>query len=64
MTLPGEDLLRRCAAGPALIAALGDEAWERTGLRPEEGPLSVRELVTRGANQAEEHAAQIRELRA
>ncbi|MEX1103404.1 MAG: DinB family protein [Dehalococcoidia bacterium] len=45
-----------------LVAALGGSALDRTGLHPEEGPITVRELVTRGANHADEHAAQIRAL--
>ncbi len=39
-------------------------AWERTGIHPVDGALSVRELLARGANHAEEHAAQVRALRA
>lgn len=48
------ELLRECDA----------KAWDRTGIHPADGPLSVRELLQRGANHAEEHAAQVRELRA
>jgi hypothetical protein len=45
-----------------LVAALGGGALDRTGTHPEEGPITVRELLTRGANHAEDHAAQIRGL--
>ena len=45
-----------------LVAALGGSALDRSGTHPAEGPLTVRELVTRGADHAEEHAAQIRAL--
>lgn len=49
-------------ASAEMVAALGDGAWELSGQHPEEGPLSVRELITRGANHAEEHAQQIRAI--
>ena len=49
-------------ASHELLAVFGDACWQLTGLHPEEGPISVRELVTRGANHAEEHAAQVRDL--
>ena len=49
-------------ASAELVSALGDAAWEVAGQHPEEGSLSVRELITRGANHAEEHAAQIRAI--
>ena len=49
-------------ASAELIEALGDAAWEISGEHPEDGTLSVRELITRGANRALEHAQQIRIL--
>jgi hypothetical protein len=49
-------------ASAEMVAALGDGAWDMAGLHPEEGALSVRELITRGANHAQEHAAQIRAI--
>jgi hypothetical protein len=49
-------------ASHELIAALGGTALDRTGNHPEEGPITVRELLTRGANHAEDHAAQVREM--
>jgi hypothetical protein len=45
-----------------LLAASGERAWDRAGHHPEEGPITVAELVRRGANHAEEHAEQIRRL--
>lgn len=49
-------------ASAELVSAYGEGAWERAGAHPDEGPLTVRELVTRGANHAQEHAVQIAAL--
>jgi uncharacterized damage-inducible protein DinB len=46
-----------------LLRECDGNAWERAGIHPVDGPLSVRELLARGANHAEEHAAQVRALR-
>jgi hypothetical protein len=45
-----------------LLAASGERTWGQAGHHPEEGPITVAELVRRGANHAEEHADQIRQL--
>jgi hypothetical protein len=49
-------------ASHELVRAYGEGAWSLVGLHPEEGPLSVSELIRRGANHAEEHAAQLHAL--
>lgn len=49
-------------ASHELLSAFGGSALDRTGLHPEEGPISVGELLRRGGNHAEEHAAQVRAL--
>lgn len=46
-----------------LLRECDGKAWERAGIHPIDGRLSVRELLARGANHAEEHAAQVRALR-
>jgi len=48
------ELLRECDA----------KGWERRGHHPQEGPVTIGWLLERGANHAEAHAGQIRELRA
>ncbi len=55
------DALRFTSA--ELLRQFDAKAWDRTGIHPLEGPLSVRELLVRGADHAELHADQIRELR-
>ncbi len=47
------ELLRECAP----------DAWERTGNHPQIGPLTVADLVARGADHVDEHIAQLRALR-
>lgn len=49
-------------ASAEMVSALGNDAWGLSGQHPEEGPLTVRELLTRGANHAQEHADQIRTI--
>ncbi len=49
-------------ASAEMVAAVGDSAWELSGQHPEEGALTVRELITRGANHSQEHAEQIRAI--
>lgn len=46
-----------------LLRQFDAKAWDRVGIHEGEGPLSVRELLVRGADHAELHAEQIRELR-
>lgn len=46
-----------------LLRQLDVKSWERGGVHPEGYPLTVAELIRRGAAHAEEHAAQIRGLR-
>jgi hypothetical protein len=46
-----------------LLQQFDMKAWDRVGIHPGEGPLSVRKLLIRGADHAEQHANQIRELR-
>lgn len=49
-------------ASHELLLVAGATGWLRSGLHPEDGPLSVRELVLRGSNHAEDHARQITDL--
>lgn len=46
-----------------LLRQYAPKDWDRTGIHETEGPLSVRTLLTRGAEHAEAHADQIRALR-
>jgi hypothetical protein len=55
------DALRFTSA--ELLRQFDAKAWDRIGIHESEGPLSVRELLVRGADHAEVHADQIRELR-
>jgi hypothetical protein len=45
----------------ALLRALPESAWSRTGIHEQRGELSVRDLVDLAANHGENHARQIRE---
>jgi hypothetical protein len=47
-----------------LFRQLDAKSWERVGVWPEGERVSIAELLRRGANHAEEHAAQIEALRA
>ncbi len=55
------DALRFTSA--ELLRQFDAKAWDRAGIHESEGPVSVRELLVRGADHAELHADQIRELR-
>lgn len=55
------DALRFTSA--ELLRQFEAKAWDRAGIHESEGPLSVRELLVHGADHAELHADQIRELR-
>jgi hypothetical protein len=46
-----------------ILRQLDMRSWEKAGVHPEDGRLTVAELVIRGALHGEEHAAQIRQLR-
>ena len=46
-----------------ILARVDRSGWERVGLHPEDGELSVRELVNRGIRHHAEHSAQIAEIR-
>ncbi len=48
----------------ALLRALPESAWTRTGFHNERGEMSLKDVVETGANHAENHARQIREHRA
>lgn len=45
-----------------ILRQLDMKSWEKFGQTPDGEPLSVGELLIRGANHSEEHAGQIREL--
>ena len=47
-----------------LLRQYSPKDWDRTGVHETDGALSVRTLLTRGAEHSEAHAAQVRELRA
>ncbi|MDZ7728914.1 MAG: DinB family protein [Dehalococcoidia bacterium] len=47
------EMLQQCSA----------EHWERTGIHSEEGPISLAELLRRGADHGDEHLQQIVEFR-
>jgi hypothetical protein len=47
-----------------LLRQYSPKDWDRFGIHEADGELSVRVLLTRGAEHAEAHAGQIRELRA
>jgi len=46
-----------------ILRQLDNASWGKAGIHPDDGPLSVIELIRRGAAHAEDHAAQIREMR-
>jgi hypothetical protein len=46
-----------------ILRQLDNASWEKAGMHPEDGPLSVGELIIRGANHSDEHAAQILQMR-
>jgi hypothetical protein len=46
-----------------ILRQLDMKSWEKFGVTPDGERLSVGELLIRGANHSDEHAAQIRELR-
>lgn len=46
-----------------IVRQLDLKSWERAGIHPADGPLTIAELISRGAAHSEDHAAQIRELR-
>ena len=48
----------------ALLRALPHEAWQRTGLHPEKGEISVEQLAVRLANHDDAHIGRIKALRA
>ena len=47
----------------ALLRALPHEAWQRTGLHPEKGEISVEQLAARLADHGDAHIGKIRTLR-
>ena len=55
-------LLRQSTA--ALLRSLPDDAWQRTGMHQERGPVTLQQLVELVAGHLEHHAHHIRELRA
>ena len=46
-----------------IIRQLDAKGWERAGVHPEDGRLTIAELIIRGAAHGEDHSRQIRELR-
>jgi hypothetical protein len=46
-----------------ILAHCGKEGWARIGVHPEEGDLTVTELVRRGVRHVEEHTATISAIR-
>ncbi len=46
-----------------ILNQCGREAWARTGIHPEDGELTVAELVRRGVAHVEDHVAQIAAIR-
>ncbi len=46
-----------------ILRQLDSRGWDRAGIHPEDGPLTVAELIIRGAAHSDDHAAQIRALR-
>lgn len=63
---PGESLeivrmLRRRTA--AMLRALPEEAWRRTGVHAERGIVTLRQLVELDVSHLEHHAGHIRDLR-
>ena len=51
-------------ASHELLLVEGASGWMRSGLHPEDGPLSVRELVARGVTHADDHVRQIAHIAA
>ncbi len=47
-----------------ILRHAGKDAWERTGIHPERGRMTVRELIVAGIDHVTEHAEQIRAARA
>jgi hypothetical protein len=52
-----------CHANAELLRQLDAAGWERSGLHPEFGPMTVGRLVRLGADHFADHAAHIRALR-
>ena len=52
-----------CFSTAELVRWSDRTAWERAGVHPEQGLVTVRDLVTRGAAHVEEHVAAIGALR-
>ncbi|MEO8540128.1 MAG: DinB family protein [bacterium] len=46
-----------------IFRQLDMKAWEKAGIHPEDGRLTVGELLIRGAAHAEDHSSQIRTIR-
>ena len=46
-----------------ILRQLDSRGWDRAGIHPEDGRLTIAELIIRGAAHGEDHAAQIRQLR-
>lgn len=46
-----------------MLQQCSSEHWERTGLHPEEGPITLAELLRRGARHGEDHLAQVVQFR-
>ena len=55
-------LLRRSSA--ALLRSLPDDAWQRTGIHQERGPVTLLQLVELVSGHLEHHAQHIKKLRA
>lgn len=46
-----------------ILRQLDSRGWDRVGVHPEDGRLSIAELIIRGAAHSDDHSRQIRELR-
>lgn len=46
-----------------IFRQLDQKSWEKAGIHPEDGRLTIGELLIRGANHSDDHANQIRLLR-
>lgn len=46
-----------------ILRQLDMRSWEKAGIHPEDGRLTVAELIIRGAAHSEDHSAQIRTMR-
>jgi hypothetical protein len=49
-------------ASHELLLVAGASGWLKSGAHPEDGPLSVRELVARGVAHADDHGRQVAEI--